>query len=344
MAAKRSSSDTLDPSKRIVVLHGREQYLLTERTRRLAELLEEAHGQVQTFLYDGSTCAAAEVLDELRSYGLLGGHKLVILDHADDFLTQEGHRPLMERYVASPVEDATLLMRAETWRRSKLDKLLEPVGSVIACKEVTEKRATRFCIERCGKQHDATIEPDAAARLVALIGPDLARLDTELAKLASFVGSGQDITLDAVGEMVGLGRDEEFWIMKRFIASGRPDDAIRQLRSMLERARNPRDLGPPVTWSILDVLRRVHAAARLLAEGVPPGAVAGRLNLKWGEPKDEIIAAAQRLGPGAAAQLLQRAIDMDMRTKTGLGDPVRTLEAATVLVTDTLSCRDQNRR
>jgi DNA polymerase-3 subunit delta len=340
MAAKRSASDTLDASRRIVVLHGREQYLLTERTRQLADLLEAEFGGQQTFIYDGTTCAAADVLDELRSYGLLGGHKLVILDRADVFLTKEGNRPLLERYAASPVEDATLLMRAETWRPSKLDKLIKATGSVIACKEVTEKKATEFCLARCKKRHDATIDADAAARLVALIGPDLARLDTELAKLASFVGSGQTITLDTVGEMVGLGRDEEFWIMKRFVAAGRPDEAIRQLRSMLDRARNPRDLAVPVTWTILDVLRRVHGAARLMAEGVPAGAVAGRLNLKWGEPKDEILAAARHLGADAAAQLLQHAVTTDMRTKSGFGDPVRTLEALTVLVTDTLSCRD----
>jgi DNA polymerase III delta subunit len=337
MAAARPSPP--DPTRPFIVLHGREHYLVAGNTRLLLEGLRKKHGEVQVFTYDGAACVAADVLDELRSYGLLGGYKLVILDNADQFLTREGHRPLMERYAAAPVDNATLLMRAETWRPGRLDKILKTAGQIIPCKEVNERDATTLCIEVIAPSHDTTIGRDAAAQLVGLIGADLARLDTEIAKLASYVGAGSPITAQAVGDLVGLGRDEQFWIMKRFVAGGRPGEAIRQLRNIIDRARNPRDVCTPVTWTILDLLRRVHGAARLLESGVPAGAVPSRLNMKWGEPKDEILAAARRLGSNAAAQLLQDAVTADMRTKTGFGDPVRTVEALTVLVTDTLSCR-----
>ena len=94
---------------RIVVLRGKDQYLTTERTRQLADALRERFGDIDQFSYDGETATPVDVLDELRSYGLMSPHKLVILDKAEQFLAREGHRPPMERYIEDPVEEATLL-------------------------------------------------------------------------------------------------------------------------------------------------------------------------------------------------------------------------------------------
>ena len=83
-AATRSAGGKaeLDATMRIVVLHGRELFLLWEWSRMLAERLREAHGDVGVVRFDGASAPVAEVLDELRSFGLLEPHKLVIVDDA----------------------------------------------------------------------------------------------------------------------------------------------------------------------------------------------------------------------------------------------------------------------
>ena len=78
--------DQLDASMRIVVLHGREPFLMTQATHVLAERLAEAHGDVARFALDGETAELADVLDELRSGALFEPHKLVIVDAADKFI------------------------------------------------------------------------------------------------------------------------------------------------------------------------------------------------------------------------------------------------------------------
>jgi DNA polymerase III delta subunit len=67
---------------RIVVLHGKEAFLRTRYTQDLEEALAEKYGQIDRFVFDGETARLSDVLDEIRTYGLLQQHKLVILDHA----------------------------------------------------------------------------------------------------------------------------------------------------------------------------------------------------------------------------------------------------------------------
>ena len=331
--ARRTASYLVTPEMRIVVLHGREPYLMRERSAELVRTLSRTHGEVEQFTFDGASVELATVLDELRSYGLLQQHKLVILDKADQFLSgQESRRKKLESYAAAPVDHATLLMRAETWRAGKLDRLIDEVGLVHKVEPVNEATAVKWCIARVEKRYDATLQPSAAQALVARIGPELDRLDVELAKLASFVGAGGSIGTGEVIELVGLSREQKAWAIQSALTQGVPADAIATLRELLRVSGQPEQL---VTWAISDLLRKLHIASRLLHERVPPGVVARELRL-WGEGRDQVLRLAREREPARIAQLLQASIDTDWRTKRGFGNPARSLEALTVVVTDQL--------
>ena len=84
------------------------------------------------------------------------------------------------------------------------------------------------------------------------------------------------------------------------------------------------------------MLRKIHAAAQLIRQGVPQGALFGKLKL-WGDTGNAIIQWGQRLEPDIAAQLLQLAIDADRHNKSGRGEPVRNLEALMVTIADTVN-------
>ena len=71
---------------RIVILRGPARYLMGSYTVELLTVLREAHGEIDEFRFDGAVTEPAVVLDELRSFGLLQSHKIVILDDADKFL------------------------------------------------------------------------------------------------------------------------------------------------------------------------------------------------------------------------------------------------------------------
>ncbi|MCP3903550.1 MAG: DNA polymerase III subunit delta [Planctomycetes bacterium] len=343
MAARRTkpaAAPKLDASMRVVILRGPEQFLREAHTRRLVEALEAAHGEIEQFTFDGTSVEPAVVLDELRSYGLLQTHKLVIVDQADKLLaaakeTAAGHkspRELMERYAAAPVDSATLLLRAETWRPGRLDKAVEKVGAIIKCDVPDEATAVAWCAGRSRKEYGCSITSEAASMLVERAGAALARLDAELGKLAAYVGPGAEIGPDAIREMVGLSREEQAWAIQSTLLSGSAAASVGKIRELLEISRQPEQL---VTWAMTDMLRKTHAASQLLRRGEAAGSIARDLRL-WGNERHTLLAAAKAVGPGRLAHLLADAIRTDQKAKSGVGHSARSLEVLAVEIADTL--------
>ncbi len=337
----------LDPSMRIVVLHGKEPFLISEASRRYADLLREGYGDLARFDFDGETAEIADVLDELRSYALFEPHKLVVVDAADKFLAeppapddvpkpkkrQSTCRRILEAYAENPVEQASLLLRADAWRPGKLDKLVAKVGAVRKYAPLKEAEAVKWCVDACPRRHEAKIDRAAARLLVERVGTGLARLDTELAKLSAFAGSGT-IGLDEVRELVGRSREEQAWALQTAIMSGSTAEACTKLRELLEISRIDETL---VTWAITDMLRRIHTASQLIRQGVGEQSFRQSLRLSW-PPGDRMLEVARRAEPGRIAQLFNEAVRTIHRTRSSFGDRDRNLEVLTVRVTDTIKC------
>jgi DNA polymerase-3 subunit delta len=357
--------EKLDSSMRIVVLHGKEIFLIAEGTRLLAVRLsreyvepreddDEAGERVPRVTFDGETAELAEVLDELRTFGLFQDHKLVIVDRADRFLRGGGkakdedeagddeaggskgegarRRRALEAYAENPSRQSTLLLRAESWHPGKLDKLVAKVGTVIKCEPLNEREAAAWVTANCPQRHGPTISRPAARLLVDRVGVGLARLDGELAKLAAFVGLERPIGRDDVSELVGRSREEQAWELQTAIMAGKPRDACVKMRQLLEISQLDEVL---VMWAISDLLRRLHAVAQLLRQGVGAQSLRSPYRL-WRATGDRMIEVARHTEPKVFARLLDRAVRTDLDNKSGLGEAGRNLEALTLHVTDTI--------
>ncbi len=343
----------LSADTRIAILHGPERFLIDYHTQALRDALAAAHGSFDTLRFDGAAAGSAnlpaEILDECRSFGLMAGHKLLIVDSADALLKEseddEGAAPptpkpaargprrktpreLFESYAEEPSSSATLVLRATTWRPGRLDKAIAALGdagAVIKCEAPDVPKTIAWCRGRCRKVHSVELAPDAAALLVNHIGPDLSRLDTEIAKLAC-VEPGATITAKVVDEFVGFAREEKFFAIQSSLVSGDAGAALAHLRELVEVSRQD---PVPLNWAYIDLARKLHGASVGLAAGENPYALAGRLKL-WGPQQEAVFKAARKLPPDRAAELFQAAVETDVKLKTGQGDPVVNLEVLTL--------------
>lgn len=316
-----------DPAWRVVVYRGESAFLRTERTTHLREAMERHHGGLDVFTFDGQSCAAADVLDECRSFGLMSSHKLVLLDNAPD-LVKDDNRALFERYCAAPSDGATLVMRGQTWRPGNLDKLIEACGVFVECDRPDPPKAAAWAIARADKRYNATVTQDAARILTTLLDADLGRMDTELAKLAA-AGSGPDgratITPDLVRQFVDDERTEDFWVIQAEFLTPDPEAVLRNLRYLLDVAREPT---VRVQWALNDLARKVHAATRIRAQGGNVRA-AGRSIGVWGSALETIASIADRASVEAAAELFLACVHADRLSKRG-GDPELLLQTLAV--------------
>src|SRR5262249_890944 len=95
--------------KPIYALVGSEPFL---QLQKLAEILAMLPSDTQRADFDGEKAELASVLDDLRSFALFGGGKVVVVRNADEFISR--YREQMEDYVANPSSSATLVLRLES--------------------------------------------------------------------------------------------------------------------------------------------------------------------------------------------------------------------------------------
>jgi hypothetical protein len=308
---------------RMVMLIGKDLYVRSESTRVLREALIKEHGEVDTVVFDGATATAAEILDESRSFGLIATHKLILVDDAER-VVKEDTRPLFERYAEAPSESATLVFRSEKLIPGKLGDAVQKVGTVIRCEPPTPQEAVRWVLAECRKRHAIDIDQEAAGLLVELVGPVQAQLDTEMAKLAVAACEATTITRDLVAQFVGRTRDEELWAIQSTVIKAPLAGRIDAIRYAVHTLRQPPVM---LLWALTDLSRKLHVMSRGAKSGGNPFAIKKAAKV-WGPAGDELYEIASKMDWTRAVGLFRSCVEADRRSKSGLGDAVRSSEIA----------------
>ncbi len=333
-AATSSKAPTLGPDTRICVLHGPEQWLKSRYLQDLRKALDTAHGETETFSFDGNTASLANALDELRSYALMQHHKIVLIDNAQEFVKE--HRKALERYAEAPVDHATLVLRSDTWNKGTLDKLIATVGAVVKCEPLKPAAAKSWLVKRCQAEHGKTIEPAAASLLVDRLGPDLMTLDSELAKLSLMVQPGEPIIRGLVEQVVGKSSDEKAWEVQEAVLTGLSShssgQAIAKVRELIDLAGQAEVL---VMYFVADLVRKLNVAVLMKQSGAPDSVIAKELKL-WGPRLQLFMDVLRRLDPEWLAATFDDVLEADRRSKSGLGNSQRNLECFCVRLADTI--------
>ena len=338
MAKRSSSSDPnsakatggFTPENRIVLLHGPDLLLRTEHTAALKKVLESAHGEVDVLRFAGADADAATVLDECRSFGLIAAHKLVILDEAEQLIKGDDIRPLFERYADNPSPGATLLIRSAAWRPGNLDKQIAKVGLVIKCSELDKPEAHAWVVRRAKDNHNVPIDRKAADELVERIGPNLAQLDIDLAKLAlaAVASCSKSITLELVEEFVVLTKEIKPWVVGEYLLSGSAENAIDSMRKTIETS--PRGAEIPLLYACSSTAQSLHAAAVAHRLRMPIAEFAKQTMSRGTWAIEKPYRAAASLAPEQTAPLLTACVRADAHSKSGVGRPDRLIEMLAV--------------
>jgi DNA polymerase III delta subunit len=299
-------------AKPVYALIGDDSFLQLQELARITALIGK---DAQRTDYDGETAQLAEVLDELRCYSMFGGgcSKLVVLRNADAFVSK--FREQLEEYVAAPADSGTLVLRlASLPGNQRIHKLIAKAGEIVPCEP--PKDLARWAIERAKSAHKVALAPDAARVLVDLIGSDLGRLDTEIAKLAIQTDNGK-ITVETVSSNVAFTREREMWDLTNAVAAGNTTEALRRWRQLIQS--DPSAEFRAVTW--LGIwLGEVHAV-------ITNSPAVNKLRWKYkGDAFDQFTASAKSLGPDGYARALDLLTEIDKNSKSGVGDAAANVE------------------
>lgn len=339
----KNPADQLSADTHILVLSGPEAMLKRQHLDTLKAALTEAHGELETFSFDGKSATLSDVFDELRSYSLMQTYKLVLVDDAEEFVKR--FRSSLENYAAQPVDHATLVLRAGTWHRGNLDKLIAKVGAVIKCDAMKPADAQAWVVRRLAKNYDRKIDRDAAGLLVQRAGTSLLKLDSELGKLAVMVDDGETVSVEHVAQAVQQGSEEQAWAVQEAvleaIGNEQPGDAVAKVRELVDLSGQAEVL---VGYFVADLMRKFTIALMLRRQGMNDSQIAKHDQLKlWGPRQRLFFQALGKLNSKAVGRMFDRVVEMDRRAKSGLGEPLRNLECFCALLTDEMRTGGERR-
>lgn len=191
--------------------------------------------------FAGKTTDLKDVVAELRTVSMWGDRRLVVVDDADDFVTR--FRSPLEKYVEQPARKSVLVLDVTSWpKTTRLAKQVASSGLEIDGSPLKGAELQRWLHATATDIYDARLERDAAALLLELIGEEPGLLETELAKLSSYVGSKGKITADVVRSLVGGWRTETTWFMTDALRDQRTGEALGALDDLLRDGEAPAKL------------------------------------------------------------------------------------------------------
>ena len=244
---------------------------------------------------------------------MFGGAKVVVMRNADEFISR--FREQLEDYLVHPSTSATLVMRVKTFPGTqRVAKLTAKVGAVEKCEPPKEYELPGWIAQRAKSVHQINISPDAARLLADRIGADLGRLDNELAKLA-LSSSGDKVGTEDISQSVVFQREQEMKDMTIELATGRPGEALKRWRQLLQLDSSAEFRA--TTWLTM-WLEDVGI--------VVAGGDTSKFSWKYRDRLPQFLKVAKSMGRERYARAVDLLAEVDRRSKSGLGDASENVE------------------
>ena len=249
----------------IVALFGTDRFLKQRVLEALSrQILGDGDDDIALVHFAAKSLNLTQLRDELSTVSMWSASRLVVVDEADDFVTE--FRSGLEKYADRPAKKSVLVLEVRSWlSTTKLSRKVAQIGLEIDCKSLKGTELLTWLREHCRAAHGKQLAPDAAQLLVELAGAELGLLDQELAKLAAYMGTAASIDLSAVRQLVGGWKAETTWGMLDAVRDGRIDKALQLLSKLLEAGEHPLKL----MGGINSNFRSFAQATELARQGMP---------------------------------------------------------------------------
>ncbi|RCW65311.1 DNA polymerase III delta subunit [Saliterribacillus persicus] len=204
----------------VYFLNGPEVFM-TENTKNeiLNKVLSKDDRETNLSIYDLEETSIQEVISDVETFPFFGERKVVIAVNPTFLKAKppknelDHHLPELEAYLKNPIEYTVFIMIASYEKideRKKVAKLLKKETEYVSCDPVKEWDIDKW-IKQIADQFQVNFEPKALERLKVESGTNLMFLQSEIEKLALYVGPNgmitediADVLISHIGESSGL--------------------------------------------------------------------------------------------------------------------------------------------
>lgn len=307
----------------VYLFYGEEEFLIRRALAQLEGWLAQREELAAKLFLDAAATPLAEALSTARAAQLWGGRQFVVLWGVERYKVKE-LAPLA-KYLEGPSASTVLVLvglglKAKDVQASGLWRRLQDQEAALAFPRLREGEVIKW-LEQEAKHQGKTLGPAAARLLLETVGPNLADLAQQLAKLSLYTGTDPLIPAAVVQKLASHSRVHTIFELVEALGQGRPERALKVLHRLLE-------LGEPASVIVVMVARQIRLLLRTLEAGPhrpDPAALAKELGvLPFVAEKLQRQAAGFSLA-GLQQQLL-RLQEIDQQIKTGMAAPHLLLE------------------
>jgi DNA polymerase-3 subunit delta len=246
-------------------------------------------GSIERFVVAGKDGASGEdVVAACNAGTLLLGERLVLVTEVDGRRDDRGRLgggwkaadvEAVAEYLRTPAPGTVLcLVGEEVKKDSVLAKACAKAGDVLVW-DVDKRGLAAWVAERF-RERGVTIEREACASLIDIVGEDKLALALEIDKLATWA-DGEPLGVDEVNRLATPFADEPPWALTDAWGKRDPATVLAIVESMLDRSPRPRrDESAALGARLAAHLTKLTRMKTLLVSGATPKDAAAKLGMK----------------------------------------------------------------
>lgn len=284
---------------------------------------------------DGPSVALSDLAEACLTAGLFDPDRLVVVRDIHQRIkgrAKDGDLEEIKRLLGSIPPTTTIILASPGMPADHaiVQAVREVGGAVRALTIPKRSELPRWIVERA-RAHDATIDPEAAELLAELAGANPVLLETEIEKLATYVGRGSSITIDAVETLVGAVSQDTIFTLVDAIAAGNQARALQLLH-----AQTVQTSSTPVDFALY-LIRMLARQIRILLRihlGQQAGRSTSQIISELKIPRyysDRYMRQARRLSVDRLRAAFEQLARLEYGLKSGTADAATGLD---LLVTD----------
>ena len=305
-----------------LLLLGKDAYLRdTFRERVIEASIEPAARGWAVSRFSADQGEFAHALAQARTVPMLARRQVVVIGEAEAIermpeAKREAETQNLADYFANPAPFTVLILEArELDQRTKFAKMLLEQALVVAA-ELPEdpqerNRTAAMLAVQMARARDARIEDDAADELADLCNCDLAAMQSEIEKLATYAGAGRPIRRADVEALVVSEKKYSVWELAEVMAMRQRARAFNFLANVLQQGEPAPALIGTMAWMCRKLIE-----AQQLSPHTSPYQAAGRLGVRV-TTAEIAMRHARKIPRQRLVQGLQALYDADSSLKSG---------------------------
>lgn len=224
------------------LLQGTENYFIEELKKEVIKALGE-EVESETHFYDLTETSIQEVIMNAETLPFFSDKKLIFIDNPVFLKARPDKLPFihdvfkLEEYLLNPASFSHIVIIANYEKidgRKKISKTINKHTTVVDCSPIRDYELKKW-INMLAKENSISFTQDAIELIEAELSTNLALLENEIEKIATYAGQNQEVSKETVRQLLSVSTNQSALELVDAVLNRNLDEAI-NIAKDLEKA------------------------------------------------------------------------------------------------------------